>query len=101
MATELEIEQEIQSKGLNAPRLRPADIDDVIVGENYYVFPNTTFTVCLLTLKNGFNVSGESAAASIENFDVEIGRKIAKDNARNKIWALEGYLLKQKIFESE
>ena len=101
MATELEIEQEIQSKGLNAPRLRPADIDDVIVGENYYVFPNTTFTVCLLTLINGFNVSGESAAASIENFDVEIGRKIAKDNARNKIWALEGYLLKQKIFESE
>ena len=101
MATELEIEQEIQSKGLNAPRLSPADIDNVIVGENYYVFPNTTFTVCLLTLKNGFNVSGESAAASLENFDVEIGRKIAKDNARNKIWALEGYLLKQKIFESE
>lgn len=99
--TELEIEQEIQAKGLNAPRLTPADIDDVIVGEDYYVFPNTTFTVCLLTLINGFNVSGESAAASIENFDVEIVRKIAKDNARNKIWALEGYLLKQKIFESE
>ena len=98
MATELEIEQEIQSKGLNAPRLRPADIDDVIVGENYYVFPNTTFTVCLLTLINGFNFIGESAAASLENFDVEIGRKIAKDNAINKIWSLEGYLLKQKIF---
>lgn len=101
MATELEIEQEIQSKGLNAPRLSPADIDNAIVGEDYYVFPNTTFTVCLLTLKNGFNVSGESAAASLENFDVEIGRKIAKDNARNKIWALEGYLLKQKLFDSK
>lgn len=101
MATELEIEQEIQSKGLTAPRLSPADIDNVIVGEDYYVFPNTTFTVCLLTLKNGFNVSGESAAASLENFDVEIGRKIAKDNARNKIWALEGYLLKQKLFDSK
>ena len=99
MATELEIEQEIQSKGLNAPRLSPADIDNAIVGEDYYVFPNTTFTVCLLTLKNGFNVSGESAAASLENFDAEIGRKIAKDNARNKIWALEGYLLKQKLFD--
>ena len=97
MATELEIEQEIQDKGLNAPRLTPADIDSVIVGEDYYVFPNTTFTVCLLTLKNGFNVSGESAAASLENFDAEIGRKIARENARNKIWALEGYLLKQKL----
>lgn len=101
MATELEIEQEIQSKGLNAPRLSPTDIDDVIVGEDYYVFPNTTFTVCLLTLLNGFKVSGESSAISLENFDVEIGRKIAKDNARDKLWMLEGYLLKQKIFESK
>lgn len=100
MATELEIEQEIQDKGLNAPRLTPADIDNAIVGEDYYVFPKTTFTVCLLTLKNGFNVSGESAAASLENFDAEIGRKVAKDNARNKIWSLEGYLLKQKLFEA-
>lgn len=100
MATELEIEQEIQAKGLNAPRLTPEHIDNAIVGEDYYVFPNTAFTVCLLTLKNGFNVSGESAAASIENFDAEIGRKIAKDNARTKIWALEGYLLKQKLFDT-
>lgn len=94
---ELEIEQEIQAKGLNAPRLTPDHIDSVIVGEDYYVFPNTTFTVCLLTLKNGFNVSGESAAASPENFDAEIGRKIARENARDKIWALEGYLLKEAL----
>jgi AAA15 family ATPase/GTPase len=100
MATELEIEQEIQDKGLTAARLTPADIDNAIIDEAYYVFPNTTFTVCLLTLKNGFNVSGESAAASLENFDAEIGRKIAKDNARTKIWALEGYLLKQKLFDA-
>jgi hypothetical protein len=100
MAAELEIEQEIQDKGLNAPRLTPDDIDNTIISEWYYVFPNTTFTVCLLKLKNGFNVIGESAAASPENFDAEIGKKVARDNARNKIWALEGYLLKQKLFES-
>jgi hypothetical protein len=100
MTTELEIEQEIQDKGLNAPRLTPQDIDNAIVSEDYYVFPNTTFTVCLLTLKNGYNVSGESAAASPENFDVEIGRKIARSNARDKIWALEGYLLRQKLSEA-
>jgi hypothetical protein len=95
---EAEIEAEIQAKGLNAPRLTPAMIDAVIIGEAYYVFPGTTMTICLLTLRNGFHVTGESAAASPENFNEEIGRKIARENARNKIWALEGYLLKQKLF---
>lgn len=99
MHNEQEIEQELQAKGLTAPRLTPADIDAVIIEEDYYVFPNTTFTVCLLTLVNGFNVSGYSAAASPENFDVEIGKKVAKDNARSKIWPLEGYLLKQRLSE--
>ena len=97
MSNEKEVEAEIQRKGLNAPRLTPEKIDSVIVGEDYYVFPNTTLTVCCLTLKNGFTVTGESAAASPENFDVELGQKIAKTNARNKIWALEGYLLREKL----
>lgn len=91
------IESEIQAKGLNAPRLNPAHIDSVIVGEQFYVFPGTTMTVCALSLKNGFVVIGESAAASPANFDAEIGKKIARDNARNKIWALEGYLLRSKL----
>ena len=91
------IEKEIQAKGLNAPRLNPADIDRTIVSEQYYVFPETTLTVCALTLRNGFHVIGESAAASPANFDQEIGRKIARDNARSKIWALEGYLLRSKL----
>ena len=91
------IEAEIQAKGLNAPRLNPQHIDAQIVAEDYHVFPGTTLTVCALTLRNGFNVTGESAAASPENFDREIGRKIARDNARNKIWALEGYLLRSAL----
>ena len=94
---EQDLEVEIQQKGLVAPRLTPALIDAAIVGEDYHVFPNTTLTVCCLTLKNGFTVTGESAAASPENFDREIGKKVARDNARNKIWQLEGYLLKEKL----
>jgi hypothetical protein len=97
MNTELEIEKEIQDKGLNAPRLNPGLIEMVIVGEQYHVFENTTLTVCCLHLRNGYVVTGESAAASPENFDEEIGRKIARSNAREKIWALEGYLLKEKL----
>lgn len=91
------IEAQIQAKGLNAPRLTPADIDAQIVSEQYYVFPGTTMTVCLLALKNGFSVTGESAAASPENFDEQIGRDIARRNARDKIWSLEGYALRNKL----
>ena len=96
---EQNIEQEIQAKGLNAPRLTPDMIDAAITDEQYHVFEGTTLTVCCLTLRNGFTVTGESAAASPENFDVDIGRKIARQNAREKIWMLEGYLLKQRLHE--
>jgi hypothetical protein len=96
-ASEASIEAEIKSKGLNAPRLTPDMIDAQIQGEQYYVFPGTTMTICLLTLRNGFNVVGESAAASPENFDAAIGKRIARENARNKIWALEGYTLRNAL----
>jgi hypothetical protein len=98
---EAAVEAEIQRKGLNAPRLSPQHIDDQILTEQFHVFPGTTLTVCALTLKNGYNVVGESASASPENFDEELGRKIARDNARNKIWALEGYLLRSKLAEAK
>jgi hypothetical protein len=100
MQNETEIEKTIQAKGLNAPRLNPDMINDVIVSEQYYVFPGTTLTVCALTLRNGYIVTGESAAASPENFDKEIGRRISRENARNKIWALEGYLLRERLHKA-
>ena len=101
MKDEAEIENEIQRKGKTAPRLNPEHIDSVILHEQYHVFPGTTLTVCAMTLRNGYVVTGESASASIENFDEAIGRKIARDNARNKIWALEGYLLRDRLSEKE
>ena len=101
MRDEQAIEAEIQAKGLNAPRLSPAMIDATILSEQFHVFPGTTMTVCCLALKNGFQVIGESAAASPANFNAEIGQKIARDNARNKIWALEGYLLRQRLADDD
>lgn len=94
---EHELEQEFKAKNLTAPRITPEHIDSVIVGEDYHVFPGTTLTVCCLKLANGFTVVGESACASPENFDEEIGKKLAREHARNKIWALEGYALRQKM----
>lgn len=98
MNTELKIEKEIQAKGLNAPRLTPDLIESKIVKEEYYLLTDV-LTVCVLTLENGFTVTGESACASPANYNKEIGDRIARDNAKEKIWVLEGYLLKQKLFE--
>lgn len=120
------IEQEIQAKGLTAPRVTPADIEANIAAEIYStgldcaaeaagdargvfnrIKPDVDLTVvndslrlltfCILVLRNGFTVTGESACASPENFDAEIGRKIARENAVAKIWPLLGFSLKQKL----
>jgi len=99
--TEKNIEKEIQEKHLNAPRLTPDRINDCIIEKYYHIIPNSTMTICVLTLQNGFQVIGHSAAASKENFDKDLGKKIAFDNAKKQIWQLEGYLLKQKLFEEK
>lgn len=64
----------------------------IIIGEAYYVFPGTTLTVCCLTLRNGYHVLGESACVSPADFDAEQGRRLARQNALNKMWTLEAYL---------
>ena len=97
--SEIDIETEIRRKGLTAPRLTPDSVTGTIKNTMYHVFGDTCLIVCCMVLKNGFTVTGESACASPENFDAEIGKKIAFENARNKIWMLEGYLLKQKLHE--
>jgi len=94
---EQDIEQDIRAKGLTAPRITPADLDAKIKAVQYHVFPGTMLTVCCLTLANGFTVTGQSAAASPANFDAQVGRKIARADAREKIWMLEGYLLRERL----
>jgi hypothetical protein len=114
MSTDQAIEQEIQAKGLTAPRITPADIEAAIASEFYFTafdgmagghsktvqyvhkegcrtavdVPLSLLTFCVLVLRNGFTVTGESACASPENFDAEMGRKIARRNAEAKIWPL-------------
>lgn len=94
---EADLETLVQAKGLIAPRLTPDHINAQIESSQFCVFDGTTVTVCCLILKNGFAVIGESACASAENFDEDIGRRLAFDNAREKIWAFEGYVLSNEI----
>ena len=89
------IEKELQEKGLDAPRLCPADIDAVIREATYTPLPSGKCLICEITLRNGFTVRGESACVSPANFDLEIGKKISYEDARKKIWGFEGYLLQE------
>lgn len=91
------IEAEIQAKGLTAKRITPEMLDAEIAAEDYHVFPGSCLTVCALTLRNGFTVTGESACASPENFSAEIGQKIARANAREKLWPLLGFRLRDQL----
>jgi hypothetical protein len=97
---EKSVEAIIQEKGLTHPRIEPVLIDAVIIGEQFHVF-NGVLTVCCLTLENGFTVTGESACASPENFNAELGEQISYRNARDKVWSLEAYLLKQRLHETQ
>lgn len=111
-------EQAIQAAGANVgPRITPADIEANIVDETYFTADQGVkgarlddgkqlgnlhgslylLTFCVLVLRNGFTVTGESACASPENFNAEIGRRIARENAINKIWPLMGYELRSKL----
>ena len=98
MSNDAEIETMIQEKGKTAPRITPADIEAKIAKTEFHRLTDV-LTVCVLTLQNGFTVTGESACASPENFDEEIGNKIAKGNAVAKVWNLEGYRLKERLYQ--
>lgn len=116
------IETAIVAAGANvAPRVTPADIEAAILGEHYFTAadgyrsapcfdpngqptdclpppaPLELLTFCVLVLRNGFTVTGESACASPENFNAEIGRRVARENAIAKVWPLLGYALKDKL----
>lgn len=95
------LEADLRAKNLTAPRISPRDLDQAIAGFSYWVPPGTTTTVCCLTLRNGFTVVGHSACASPANFDAEIGRNLAYGAARQKIWELEGYLLREQLHKGE
>lgn len=127
MASDEQIEREIQAKGLAAPRVTLASIEGKIASEHYFTAADGVYgeaagqlydrnekasldeieaelpqplgllTFCVLVLDNGFTIVGQSATASAENFDAELGKKIARTDALNKIWPLEGYLLRERL----
>jgi hypothetical protein len=76
-------------------------IESKIKGETYLVLPDGRTTLCTLTLENGYTIQGLSACVDIDNFDLHLGRKYAREDAVRQIWPLEGYLLAERMFEDK
>lgn len=77
-----------------------SDIFEAIEKTEYVVLAGTTTTVCVLTLVNGFVVTGTSACADPSKFNQPEGEKYAFEKATDEVWKLEGYLLKQRMYEA-
>jgi hypothetical protein len=113
MSIDEQIEQQIQAKGLTAPRVTPTDVEAEIASEHYINVGGTLevtsgaslptdsplhlLTICVLVLRNGFTVTGESACVSPENFNAEIGHQIARQHAIGKVWPLLGFRLRDEL----
>ena len=116
------VEREIQAKSLTAPRVTPVDLQANIKSVHYFTAAQGVngaeragdcdslsepvvglglLTFCVIELRNGFTVTGESACASPENFDADLGRRIARINAEQKIWSLMGYNLKERLHQDK
>lgn len=92
-------ERDIQASGGDAPRITPAHVESRVLAEQYHVFVGTCLTVCALTLMNGFQVVGQAACAHPDNFDADLGKRIARRNALDKVFELEAYLLRQRLHD--
>lgn len=106
--TDQSIENEIQAKGLTAPRVTPADLEAEITAEYTFTVAQALqdcpvvesakcLTICVLVLRNGYTVVGKSACASPENFNEALGQKIARQNAVQEIWPLLGFRLRDQL----
>lgn len=109
-------ESELAAKAV-APRVTLADVEELIVAEHYFTAAEgelgkrlahnedefgipqelELMTFCVLVLKNGFKVTGMSSCTDPDNFNRDIGERIARENAVREIWPLLGYELKTKL----
>jgi len=78
------------------PKVTKDSIEAKVAKVDYLVLPDSTVTLCNITLKNGYSVRGESACVDPRNFNVEIGKGLAYKQAFDRLWPLEGYLLAER-----
>lgn len=89
-------EAELQERS-TAPRVTEAEVLGSIANKEFVIIQGGTLTICVLTLQNGWQVTGESACADVRNYKQDVGERISYDNAVKKIWAYLGYVLRDKL----
>lgn len=100
MSVPTDAELEMQAIERKAVRVSESKLKANISKADFYVHPGSQLTICIITLLNGFTVTGQSACADPKMFNEEIGEKFAFADAERKIWPLLGYALKQELFLS-
>lgn len=83
-----------------APRVTEESIKAKIDGVEYRMIDGFG-TLCIIRMKNGWTSTGFSAPADIRNFDAEVGKRYAYDNAFKPLWQLEGYLLRERLSNNQ
>lgn len=88
---------------LTAPKVVPSDVENEIVNEYYqnagravyatYGSPLDNVTLCFLELRNGFVIIGKSACVNAANFNEDIGRQLAREDALRQVWPYLGFRL--------
>lgn len=78
-----------------AERVTKEYMESRITGKEFTQLGETV-THCRILLDNGYSVSGESACVNVENYNQQIGEKIAYDRAFVQLWPLFGFLLAEK-----
>lgn len=74
-------------------------ISEEVIKEEYVILPDGKTTICILTLKNGFTVRGESSCVDPSNFKKAEGEKYSRQAAIEKIWPLLGFRMQDKWHE--
>ena len=102
---EKSIEQAVQAKGLTAPRVSLTDLEANIAETEIVKHVSVSGQVlrwAVITTRNGFSVAGKpSCSASSQNDDQEIGEQLAITNARQELWPLMGYALKEQLSQQK
>jgi hypothetical protein len=100
--TDEQLQEQVEALPNPAPRLTPELISAVIASEGYTRLEGTNITICTLTLQNGHRVVGKNMGpVSDANYDQEVGCQYAFKDAYEQIWALEGYLLRERIYQEQ
>lgn len=96
--TDAELQKQADERG--AVFINESKLAASIAKVDFILHPGSQLTICVITMQNGYTVTGESACADPKMFDKEVGEKFAFAAAERKVWPLLGYALKDELHKA-